>query len=358
MRINILYWIIPLVAWALFSIYQYLSRGSASFYGVAENQETQINLDHPVTVNRIYYTQGQFVSKGALLMEVTRTALDLKMSDLTHGIAELQVRDQLHVAEIRGDLERLRAERAEKSGVVQARIRVLESEQSLNQSLFRDLRSISVADTGSTGSTPYSAKIQALRDELRLLTQPLDVEIARLEQELKMASLPVQTQISRLKNEVDVYRKEQERLKIYAPSDGLVGTVHCRQGENVSAFSPLISFYEQNPNTVVAYVHESMILQIKIGDSLNVISSLHAEEHCRGHVSGLGHRVVEIPERLRKIPEVKSYGREILISIPPNNNFLQKEKVVLQRLDAGTSLFLSLFQPSSALPPGGSPGSH
>ena len=355
MRINILYWAIPLVVWALFSIYQYLSRGSVSFYGVAENQETQINLDHPVTVNRIYFTQGQFVSKGALLMEVTRTALDLKMSELTHNITELQVRDQLRIAEIRGELERLRAERAEKTGVLQSHIRVLESEQTLNRSLFRDLRSISVADTGSLDGSPHTAKIQALREELRLIAEPLDVEITRLEQELKMAGLPAQTQINKLKNEVGVYQKEQERLKIYAPSDGLAGTIHCREGENVSAFTPLISFYEQNPNTVVAYVHESMILQIKIGDSLNVVSSLHPEEHCRGQVSGLGHRVVEIPERLRKIPEVKSYGREILISIPSTNNFLQKEKVVLQRLNLAPGSFLSFFQkplPREAKPAG------
>jgi hypothetical protein len=46
-------------------------------------------------------------------------------------------------------------------------------------------------------------------------------------------------------------------------------------------------------------------------------------------VIGMGHRIVEIPERLRKIPEIKTYGREVLIQIPSDNKFLQKEKVVL-----------------------------
>ena len=108
----------------------------------------------------------------------------------------------------------------------------------------------------------------------------------------------------------------------------------------------MISFYEQTPKMVVAYVHESLILQIKVGDSLQVMSSLHPDEQCRGRVSGLGHRVVEIPERLRKLPEVKTYGREVLIEIPPENNFLQKEKVLLQRLDAAPLSILSLFQNS------------
>lgn len=342
-RINILYLVIPLIAYALFAIYRYLNRGNASFYGVAENQETQLNLEHGVTVNRVYAAAGQFVPKGALLLEVTRTALDFKMSDLSHSIAEIEVRDQLRIADIRGELERLRAQRAEKVSAIQARIRLLESEQVLNQSLLRELKSLPVSDTVAIPG-PQAAKLQALRDELRLAVEPVDVEIGRLEQSLKMAGLPAQTQISKLRKEVDLYRREQERLRVYAPADGLVGAVHCREGENIPAFNALISFYEQNPNTVIAYVHESMILQVKIGDSLNVVSSLHQQERCRGRVSGLGHRVVEIPERLRKIPEIKSYGREILIQIPASNNFLQKEKVVLQRIDPAGPSFLTLFQ--------------
>lgn len=343
-RFNLLYFIIPLAVWGLFAIFRYLNRSTASFYGVAENRETQINLDYPVTVNRIHVSQGQFVSKGTLLLEVTRNDLDFKLSDLVHGIAELQAQDRLNITEIRGDLERLRAERAEKTGEIQAEIRVLESERLLNRSLFRDLQSLPGADSATNYSSPSMARINALREELRLAAEPFDAEIARLEQTLKIAGAPARAQIDKLKKEIDLYQKEQARLKIYAPTDGLVGAVHCQASENVQDFDPLISFYEQTPNTVVAYVHESMILHIGVGDSLDVISSLHPSERCRGRVSGLGHRVVEIPERLRKIPEIKTYGREILVEIPVNNNFLQKEKVVLRRIETGVSSILSFFQ--------------
>jgi hypothetical protein len=36
---------------------------------------------------------------------------------------------------------------------------------------------------------------------------------------------------------------------------------------------------------------------------------------------------------LRKIPDLKTYGREILVSISKDNNFLQKEKVLLEFLN-------------------------
>lgn len=331
-RFNLLYLAIPLAAWALFAIYRYLNRSTASFYGVAENQETQINLDYPVTVNRIHVTTGQFVKKGALLMEVTRAELDFKLSELNLSIAELQAQDRLNIAEIRGELQRLRAERAEKTGEIQAEIRLLESERALNRGLFRDLKSVALPDAPAGESSAFDTKINALREEMRLAAEPFDVEITRLEQTLKIAGQPAQMQVGKLQKEIDRYQQERERLKLYAPADGLVGAIHCRVGENIPDFNPMISFYEQTPNSVVAYVHESMILHIQIGDSLNVFSSLHPEARCLGRVSGLGHRIVEIPERLRKIPEIKTYGREVLVEIPVNNHFLQKEKVVLQRL--------------------------
>lgn len=343
-RINILFISIPLLLLFMLVVVKYLNRSTANFYGVAENEETQINLEHACTVNRIYVIQGQYVSKGALLLDVTRVALEFKMSELSHDISEILARDRLNIDEIKGDLERLHALRAEKLGYIQARIRLLESEQTLNRALYLELESVSA--TAASTSTPslYEAKLNSLNEELRLALEPIDVEIHRLNQELKIAAIPAQTQISKLEKEIDLYERQEEQLRIYAPSDGLIGSIHCHEAENIPSFNTLISFYEQNPNTVVAYVHESLSLEIKVGDSLSVSSSLHPDESCIGRVNGLGHRIVEIPERLRKIPEIKSYGREVLIEIPSINNFLQKEKVELRRLNIpGSSFFSSLL---------------
>ena len=93
---------------------------------------------------------------------------------------------------------------------------------------------------------------------------------------------------------------------------------------------------------VVGYVHESLVLQVSVGDSLDIVSSLHIEEKCRGKVIGLGHRIVEIPERLRKIPELKTYGREVLIQIPASNHFLQSETVILNLLNNQKTFFQML----------------
>jgi multidrug resistance efflux pump len=330
-KINILYWLIfPALIYGIVKISQNFSHQADTFYGFAENKETQITLEHPIAVNRIAVTQGQFVKKGEILMEVTRTELDLKMSDVQHNISELEAKNHISRAELQSNINRLKAQRTGKVSDILSRIQAIEAEMALNGLLVKDLSSVKISE-GAAINNPNTLRINALKEELRLVVQPLDVEIAQFENELAAAN-PMQAEINRLKNQQVFFNNEQKKLRIVAPSDGLVGFIPCKEGENIASFTTLISFYEQSPNLVVGYVHESLVIQVKVGDSLNVVSSLHPTEMCRGKITGLGYRIVEIPERLRKIPEMKTYGREVLISIPKVNQFLQKETVVLYLL--------------------------
>ena len=68
-----------------------------------------------------------------------------------------------------------------------------------------------------------------------------------------------------------------------------------------------------------------MSLSVNIGDSVQVVSVMHPNHMAKGIITGLGHRIVEIPERLRKIPEYKTYGLEVYIGLDAKNIFLQKE---------------------------------
>jgi len=331
-KINLLYIAIPFVGWGLWSIFSQVSHSAHAFYGFAENKETSINLDHDLLVHRIYVKPGQFVKKGTLLLEVSRTELDYRINELSNNIVELQSKDQWRVADLRGQIERLRAEKAEKAASYLSQIQVAEAELALQRSLLQNLKSVELPDSLSLSISPVNTQIKALQTEMKLALLPYDREIDQLLQDIQLAGLPDQAQINRFRRDLELTKKEAEKLSLYAPGDGLIGTIHCKEGENLEAFTSLISFYEQNPNTVVAYVHESLSLEVQVGDSVRVTSSLHPSETSSGRISGLGHRIVEIPERLRKIPELRTYGREVLIEIPTNNHFLQKEKVILQHL--------------------------
>ena len=62
---------------AVWQLHQHHGKKTVLFYGFAETKETEINLDHPVEVNRLYVTPGQMVAEGTLLAEVTHSNFGL-----------------------------------------------------------------------------------------------------------------------------------------------------------------------------------------------------------------------------------------------------------------------------------------
>lgn len=348
-RPNILYFAIIIVLYAVLHINWNYVKHTGTFYGFAENKETEINLNHPVLVHQVLVTPGQDVAKGDLLMEVVHTSTERKLDIVSHEISELQAKNSDWRNKILSDIRQWEAKKIAEQSQTDIRIQNLQAEIDLNQSLVKDLKSIEVAD-GIVSNSPNAIKIEGLKKELTAKLETIDLEIAELQQRLNAANAPLQMQINKLEVEQEYYKQDKEKLLIYAPMDGLIGNVHCKEGEHISSFKSLISFYERNPTIVKGFVHENLILHVNVGDTLSVASSLHPEHQDFGKVAGLGYRIVEIPERLRKIPELKTYGREVLIEIPPGNPFLQKEKVVLNLLNVegleGNSLF-SLFQSSN-----------
>lgn len=317
------------------------------FFGFAENKEMEIRLEHPSTIENIYVSPGSKVQKGDLLMEVTRSSLELTQSDLSHEIAKLESQSEIWKAGVKSSIHQLQAQKAAKESEIQIQIAQLESDISIKESLIKDLESIQPAKDKS-GRSPNTIKIEGLKKELKLMVKPIDAQIKKLKNELYTSNNPTKIQIKKLQNELGFVNKEEDKLSILAPSHGVVGTIFCKVGEQFSAYSTLITFYEENPTQVKAYVLESLMLNVNLGDSISVMSGVQTRSECMGKVIGMGSRIIEIPERLRKNPAYKTYGREIQIEIPAENDFLQKEKVVLKsavKKDNTTQKVIRAFMP-------------
>lgn len=343
-KINIIYIAAFAVGFVLWRISSDFNRQSLLFYGFAENKETEINLEHSVEVNKIYVTTGQKVKQGTVLAEVEQPRLPQKQNEASYKIEELKAEQAITASGIKAEIGQLRADKARKIGEIENEIVELKAKVEENKQVLKNIG----VEGGSSRKTDI--KIAALEEEKRLIAGPYDIEIQELKDKLRGIGQPRSAQIKSLENEMSFYEEKEGKLSITAPSDGLIGNIHIKEAENVSAFNTLITFYEENPTSVQGFVHESMILQVAVGDTLEVVSSLHRERSCQGIVTGLGSRIVEIPSRLRKMPDLKNYGREVLISIPKNNKFLQKEKVILkisEKKEAETGIFPFLFGQSS-----------
>ena len=318
-----------LVLLALISFNWQYGNETFIFYGFAENKEMEIRLDHPGQIEKIHVRSGSKVRAGELFLEVSQSNLQLDQSDLSHEIAELQSQLKIWEAATRSTINQLKSQKTAKESAILSQIEQLESDMSIKQSLLKDLESIQPV-TDKSGKSPNKIKIEGLRRELKLTVQPLDSEIKKLQNELRSASHPLKIQINKLKSQLGFSHLEEEKLTLTAPGDGIVGSLFCKEGEQVSSFNTLLTFYEENPTQVKAYVLESLLLNVQMGDSIIVQSVVQSDSECLGKVVGMGSRIIEIPERLRKNPTFKTYGREILVEIPSDNNFLQKEKVILK----------------------------
>ncbi|SEQ61489.1 HlyD family secretion protein [Neolewinella agarilytica] len=300
------------------------------FFGLAENKETEIRLESPVIIDAVNVSAGSKVAKGDVILEATRSSLELATSDLNHEVAALKSQYKIWESSLKGSIQSLKAQKTARQSEIQSQIDQLESKMSINESLAQGLESITPA-RGENVRSPGRIRIEGLKKEMDLVVKPLEAEIRKLEQELYGSKNPLKIQIEKLENELGYVHQQEENLIIYAPSDGVIGSIFCKVGEQLPSFTTLITFYEENPTQVKSYVLESLLLNISMGDSIIVQSGVQLNTNCVGAVIGMGSRIVEIPERLRKNPDFKTYGREIQIAIPSNNTFLQKEKVILKR---------------------------
>ena len=301
-----------------------------TFYGFAENKETNINMENPIEVKKIYVTTGQKVKKGDVLLDVISSDLPLDIQKTFYKIEELKTKYNLWQLELNGNISQLQIELQEKTNAIQSKIDEFQFQLSQNKVILDNLESALNEDIKTnTSSNPIKLRIKALKRELRFSRSVINKQIENLKNELEAENNPILSQIKSLENEMEYYDNKSKKLSILAPSDGLIGTIHCKQNEKIDAFNVLITFYDESPKQVIGYVHEDLMLQVNINDTTTIFSSSRPDISSKGVVVSRGSRIIEIPSRLRKFKDFITYGREIIIELPSNNSFLQKEKVTL-----------------------------
>ncbi len=326
-----LIYIIAFVAFLfLFTSLAFRSDTSVTFYGFAENKETEINMEHPVEVIKIYVTTGQKVKKGEVLLDVLSSDLSVDINNTGFKIEELKTKYKLWQSDLDWRITQYKIELNEKTSSIQSRINQFQSQLDQNITLTQNIKSISKERLG-TGAmqNPMSLKIDALKKELRFTRGIINTEISNLKSERFAENNPLLSQIKALEGELEFFEAKKKKQTIVAPSDGLIGNIHCKDDEKISPFDVLITFYDENPKLVIGYIHEKHLVKVNVNDTVEVFSSSRPGVKNMGLIKAQGSRIIEIPPRLRKMKGYITYGREVIIEIPPNNSFLQKEKVTL-----------------------------
>ncbi len=314
----------------LFIYKSQLNADQNQFFGFAENLEMEVNLDFPVQVNGILVQEGDSVSAAFPLLDLTQLTLSKEINDEQFKIVELDARYKTNKNIIQNEINLVNAKYQENLNEINSKIESLENEIELHEAMKEGLKSLALEEE--------DAKIKALRAEIDILTKSrVDLErinqtlISGLNQKIRDEFTNLEASISRHNSDVAFNEKKLNKLSLQAPSKALVGNVHVKEGEYVDAFETMITLYEPNPTQVKGFVHEGMQISVEIGDEFTIRSTQDSNKEITGKITGLGARIVEIPERLRRVPTLKMYGREVVLAISPENNFLQGEKVIISQ---------------------------
>jgi len=306
-------------------------QSALSFYGFAESSETEINYNYPVVVESILVRPGQEVAAGATLLKLARIKSKETLSDQDFRIGELES-DAMIWQQKKNDELRLEEQELKRGlSEVDEKIKQLRNELSYKRSLVQGLTTI---DSKVSDYSPLEGEIKELEQSRQHIQNESKLRIDAIKNEMAIGKNPFRLQINRLSAEKAFEADQMKKdIIVTAPSEGLIGNIFCKEAEHISSFKTLMTFYEPHSGIIKGYVHEDLTLQVAIGSTFKVSSLKDANHSYMGKVMGLGSRIVEIPARLRKNADFKTYGREVLIEIDKNNTFLQKEKVAISHVE-------------------------
>lgn len=300
-----------------------------TLFGFAETKETEINLNFPVMVEELNVLSGQSVKAGTVLLKAKRLDSDLRFEDQDMKVSEINAKKRIWKSEQQGKLKTLEASYLQKIGNIETEIAAINNKINQQRELYKGLEHVEEIKE-LPANHPSMLRIDALKKDKENVEKRYKLDLANLESIIAKGTKDDDETIKRLKAEYQYYQDNKEiPVEILAPIDGLIGNVHCKEGEHITDFRTLISFYEPNPTLVKAYVHEDYLVKVEVGDKFNISSIKDINQTYEGTVIGLGSRIVEIPARMRKVPEYKTYGREVMIRLPSESRFLQNEKLTL-----------------------------
>ena len=333
--IGLLFAFIAILIAAVVGIIVYSGQETTNFQGFAESNETMINTEIPVSIKKVLVMEGDTVSKGQKLAELESQDLTLRIADIRTQLLQIEAKKGLSKAEIKSKiLQNKAAERAVISEL-NSQITTLENQLKINKELSGGLKSVRIKSTDSA-KNPIEIQIESLKSSKEERRKEF-AEINRMYvQLLSEGDSPETIETQKLKEELESLEKKNSDMALYAPFEGIVGSVFTKNGngekvffkggEKIAAYSPVMSIINKEPSFVKGYIPESHFSAIKIGETVTITSS-NNKNPVSGVVTGLGGRIIPLPVRLLKNHNLPLWGREIVVKIPENNGFILGEKV-------------------------------
>ncbi|MBK8702617.1 MAG: hypothetical protein IPN33_02705 [Saprospiraceae bacterium] len=332
MKFNILYLFLMIALLGIFWIKENFEHQNVNvFFGTAETDERELSVDYDVQITALFVAVGDKVKAGDTLMLLAQPELDKEIEEKQFAIEQLQSQRSENTIALRNEIGLLQSQYEAKKSELESEINVLRTEAAVQAQLRQAIgrqQNEAIKENQSYNQVQLQ-EIAVLEESIRQLQDPLKKQIQQSKQKQTGEDAAIAMQINQLNHEIKTLRDEKRILVLLAPIDGFVSDLPVNLGEMVQSFTTLTKLHSTSPAKIRGFIHESVDLAFKLGDTVSLSSSVRELPAVKGTLVSSSPQLVELPTRLRKFPEVRAWGREIYIQLPPNTPFYIGEKVMI-----------------------------
>jgi HlyD family secretion protein len=325
MKINSFYILILVLVAGLFFITRKLYHGSSqAWVGVAQAKDYTISSEKQATVKSIHVVQGQAIETGDTLVQLSSLKLVQDMEKMGSKIKAMQTEKEEKKNLAYSEMELIRSTQAIDINKLEKEIAQAESELKLNRSIAGNTNEVGTDSPGS----PLEEKIKSLKEEIMLRNQSTKIKLNDITVKSNTDQTVLQNQIELLQNELILLQKERESLVKISLAAGVVESVPVKPGDEVDAYTKLISVLPTHPTSVIGYLQNEKN-NPPIGTRVQIAGYESRWKTAQGKVIGYG-AVTSLPDILQKSTAVKAFGKEVFIEMPLQNDFSTGEKILIR----------------------------
>jgi multidrug resistance efflux pump len=322
-----IFWIIALIG--IFQLADSFKSKSEHFFGLADTREQSISFQYPVEIVQALAVEGEDAKQGMPILVVRRNDLSSSRTTLDEQIRKLELDKKEAKATITSQIQSLTANKQSTLADIDQQIHAIETRIQLNRQNRILLESISGVPNNEIPPAPETFEVLDLEKKRHFAAKAIQAEIDNLTTQLNSTNRPIDAQIAELKNNKAELQRQNKSLTVTAQFNGRIGSVLYKPSDLVAAYQPIMTVHSTTPRSVKGYVHENILNEVKVGQTVWVksLGLDHDTPPLEGVVESLGNRIVDYPERLKKDPQISTFGREVVVGLPSNNPLLFGEKV-------------------------------
>lgn len=326
-KINSFYLVIGITFVTLLTVNTRYFKGSNAFLGVTYAKKYQINSEKPATVIETYIVPGQTVNIGDLLVELESPELELEIKKLEKEILNLQSEKVEKQKLLESKIELLKSEINLIRNEVKNEIERIDARIQLNESLTEGISNN--RSTTSDSLSELQLQKKSIQEKGTLEIESINIRMNDVLQDHEFDQSQVQATIELRQQELNWRLQEQEKLNKYAVFDGVIDNVNVKPGEQVEAYSSLLSINPVQPTTVIGYLVGSKDRSRSLGDVVTIQSIEQSNLSTKGTIIGFG-SVTMLPQILQKSTAVNAFGLEVFIEVDAENPLPVGEKVMIK----------------------------